>query len=139
MRRRMLLLLLLSALAVAAAACGGDVEGATTGRARVEVEAEDFEFSPTSWTVPAGAQVTLTLDNTANQEHTFTLIQSDEVLTNSSQLADATILHNTAATAGQTVKGSFTAPEAPGEYQVVCSIPGHLDLGMTATLTVSEG
>ena len=134
MGRRMLLLLPLLAALALAAACGGDGDG----RRQIEVEAEDFEFSPESWTVPPGAQVTLTLDNTAIQEHTWTLIESDNVLTNNSQLAEATILHTTAATAGQTMEGSFTAPEAPGDYQVVCSIPGHLDQGMTATLTVSE-
>jgi uncharacterized cupredoxin-like copper-binding protein len=31
---------------------------------------------------------------------------------------------------------TFTAPEQPGDYQIVCGIAGHLQAGMIGTLTV---
>ena len=38
--------------------------------------------------------------------------------------------------AGKTKSDTFTAPTEPGEYAVVCGIPGHIEKGMTATLIV---
>jgi uncharacterized cupredoxin-like copper-binding protein len=39
---------------------------------------------------------------------------------------------------GHSQSFTFTAPAEPGEYQVVCGIAGHIESGMTATLTVVE-
>ena len=33
---------------------------------------------------------------------------------------------------------NFTAPEEPGEYEIVCSTPGHVQAGMLGTLNVVE-
>jgi uncharacterized cupredoxin-like copper-binding protein len=38
--------------------------------------------------------------------------------------------------AGESATFTFTAPEEPGEYQIICAIPGHLEAGMQGTLTV---
>jgi len=38
--------------------------------------------------------------------------------------------------AGTTLSGTFTAPTEPGEYDVICGVPGHIELGMVATLIV---
>ena len=38
---------------------------------------------------------------------------------------------------GESGTHSFTAPSEAGTYQVVCSIPGHLEAGMVAQLTVN--
>jgi len=37
---------------------------------------------------------------------------------------------------GQRNVATFYAPEQPGTYEVVCTVPGHKDLGMVATLVV---
>ena len=39
--------------------------------------------------------------------------------------------------AGQTADATFTAPADPGEYQVLCGIPGHYQAGMVAKLAVA--
>jgi hypothetical protein len=39
---------------------------------------------------------------------------------------------------GQTVTGTFMIRE-PGAYEVYCSVPGHRESGMVATLTVDDG
>jgi plastocyanin len=38
--------------------------------------------------------------------------------------------------AGATQSDTFTAPTEPGEYDVICGIPGHIEMGMIATLIV---
>jgi hypothetical protein len=40
---------------------------------------------------------------------------------------------------GRRPTGVLTAPSEPGEYQVICSEPGHLELGMTGVLIVTPG
>ena len=37
---------------------------------------------------------------------------------------------------GETETLTFTAPSVPGEYQIVCGTPGHLELGMKGLLIV---
>jgi uncharacterized cupredoxin-like copper-binding protein len=39
---------------------------------------------------------------------------------------------------GGSTNTSFTAPKEPGDYEIVCKTPGHLQAGMTAKLTVVE-
>lgn len=46
-------------------------------------------------------------------------------------------LHIVHADAGQTTSAAFTMAQ-PGNYEVYCSVPGHREAGMTATLTVTD-
>lgn len=39
---------------------------------------------------------------------------------------------------GETVSVTFTAPDTPGEYEYVCTFPGHFSAGMRGTLVVKE-
>lgn len=132
MSRRMMLVIPVLLLGVA---CSGAGAG---GTARIDAAVQEFEFSPKSWSIPAGAEVTLSLTNEGSMAHTFALIESAQPPTSSDELEQATLLHETGVAAGETVEAVFTAPAEPGTYQVVCGVPGHLDAGMTATLTVSE-
>jgi uncharacterized cupredoxin-like copper-binding protein len=40
---------------------------------------------------------------------------------------------------GGSAETSFTAPEEPGEYEIICHIPGHLQAGMVGKLNVVAG
>jgi len=40
--------------------------------------------------------------------------------------------------AGKSETVKFTAPSEPGTYDVVCGTPGHIEQGMTGTLTVTK-
>ena len=39
---------------------------------------------------------------------------------------------------GETVEVTFTVPEEPGDYEYICSFPGHFQAGMKGVLTVKE-
>lgn len=42
------------------------------------------------------------------------------------------------AAGGETTEVTFTVPEEPGEYEFICTFPGHFSAGMRGTLTVKE-
>lgn len=51
---------------------------------------------------------------------------------------DKIIAHTDLAGGGETVEVTFTVPEKPGEYEYICSFPGHFSGGMKGTLTVTK-
>ena len=53
-------------------------------------------------------------------------------------MEDQIIAHTDLAAGGETVEVTFTAPEEPGEYEFLCSFPGHYVGGMRGTLVVKE-
>lgn len=71
------------ALAAALGACGDDPESDSTepesgsGGGSVTVTAQDFSFSPTEVTIPAGESVSVTLDNQDDVQHSFTVDDAD--------------------------------------------------------------
>jgi plastocyanin len=90
----------LAALIVAAllvGACGEDDggSGAASGDS-VELVAQDFSFDPTTLDLPAGEEVTVTLTNEGEAEHSFTVEDLDV---------------ETEAEGGESAEVSFTAPE----------------------------
>lgn len=54
------------------------------------------------------------------------------------ELEDQTIAYTDLASGGETVEVTFTAPSEPGEYEYLCSFPGHYVGGMRGTLIVEE-
>lgn len=54
------------------------------------------------------------------------------------EMTDQMIAHTKLAGGGETVEVTFKAPSKPGEYQYICTFPGHYASGMKGTLTVSE-
>lgn len=53
-------------------------------------------------------------------------------------MSDQVIAETALAAGGETVEVTFTAPEEPGDYEFVCTFPGHYAGGMEGTLTVEE-
>ncbi len=51
-------------------------------------------------------------------------------------MEDQIIAHTDMAAGGETVEVTFTAPEESGDYEYICSFPGHYSGGMAGTLTV---
>jgi len=49
---------------------------------------------------------------------------------------DEVIAHTDMASGGETVKVTFTAPKKSGDYEYICTFPGHFVSGMKGTLTV---
>jgi len=85
---------------------------------------DSMSFDPASIAVRADQPVQLTLQNQGHITHDFTLT--------SGASQPVTIV----AEVGQTTGGTFTI-DRPGEYQIVCSQPGHAAAGMVGTVTAS--
>ncbi len=118
-------------LSFALAACGSN-------KATLNVTATDQGYDSKTYTVPAGAEVTLNLTNNGSIEHEFAILKKGEHVDPPFGDKDEGKIYweLDGVDAGETKSDTFTAPTEPGEYDVVCGIPGHIELGMTATLIV---
>lgn len=111
---------------------------------KVTLTMKEFGFEPNTITVTAGTPVELTLVNTGAIEHDFVIeiIPVSDVSVEGSGMTEHSMsgdhpeydLH-AATLAGETSVIKFT-PTEPGTYQIICSVPGHLDAGMTGELIV---
>ena len=108
-------------------AYGGDGQpappAATQAAAAVDVSLTEFAITPGTLAAAPGAPQAFALTNDGQAEHNFTIDAGPQ----SETLApgDATTLESEGLEAGT--------------YRVFCSLPGHADAGMEATLEVSEG
>lgn len=104
---------------------------------------KEFGFEPNTITVTAGTPVELTLVNEGAIEHDFVIEIIPVENVSSSNSGDhhmATDEHSefdlhSSTTAGETSALTFTVTE-PGTYKIICSVPGHLEAGMTGELIV---
>jgi uncharacterized cupredoxin-like copper-binding protein len=127
--------LLLASLALAA--CGGSGSGSSGGgNTSISSTMTDFKFEPTSWSVPAGKTITLKLTNSGAVEHTWVLMKSP--VTPPAPQGGSDVIFQAKVQPGQTQSFTFTAPSAPGDYEVICDVPGHLEAGMAGKLTVTQ-
>jgi uncharacterized cupredoxin-like copper-binding protein len=110
---------------------------------QITVTMTEFGFEPNSITVTAGSPVELTLVNEGAIEHDFVIEVipvTDVSSSNSGEHHMSTDEHSefdlhTSTAAGETNTLTFTPTES-GTYQIICSVPGHLDAGMTGELIV---
>ena len=129
-------------LTILSVACGGDDDAAST---EIDATLADFSFSPTEWTVAAGEEITIELENNGSVLHEFVILQPGVEISSEAELpateeellADF-VYWETEIEPGQSKTETFTAPEA-GDYQVICAIASHFDAGMTGTLTAEAG
>ena len=83
---------------------GGEEDGATTSTSTIDVVTKDFKFDPASLDVEPGAEVTVTLTNEDDAEHSFTVEELDVEVE---------------AHGGETAETTFTAPDS-GSYEFIC-------------------
>jgi len=103
----------------------------------INVTMTDFQYSPRIFTVPAGQTITLHASNNGAVEHTFVIMKlGTAVIDKFSDVDQANVYWQTKLAPGQAAAETFTAPNEPGEYQVVCDIAGHFQAGMMASLVV---
>lgn len=123
-------------LLLALTACAGSAAPTTD----IKVTLTDFQFVPNQFTVPAGQEITLDATNTGAVIHNFVIMNPGQTMgTEYTKEDDANIYWKTELPAGASNITSFTAPAEPGEYEVVCSTPGHLQAGMVGKLVVVAG
>lgn len=114
--------LLLPALSLAASACGSGKAASGAPAGAVEVQLEEFAIEPKEVTAGAG-DVTLTARNAGSTEHNLVLEQGGKTV------AEIPVV-------GVGKAETLRVKLGPGTYTVVCTLPGHRDAGMVATLTV---
>ena len=122
---------LVLALSLILTACGSN-------KTTLNVTATDKGYDLPTYTVPAGGEVTVNMTNNGVIEHEFAVLKLGEHVTPPfGDKDEAKIFWELdGVEAGKTKSDTFTAPTEPGEYDIVCGIPGHIELGMTATLIV---
>ena len=132
----------ISVLAILLVGCASAPAQATT---EIAVEASDFTYQPSSITIPVGEPVTVTLNNVGAVEHDFVVEKISVTNVEASDTGPAA--HHQGghqpdydlhffARAGDTATLHFT-PLEPGTYEVFCSLEGHKEAGMIATLVVA--
>jgi plastocyanin len=118
-----------------AAGCGGDdddddeaaapeatapEEEAAGGGGAATVGMTEYAFDPADLTAAQGD--TLTATNDGELPHNYTIeANGDEVTTGDIDPGSS---------------GEVTVDVDPGDYDVICTIPGHAEQGMTGTITV---
>jgi uncharacterized cupredoxin-like copper-binding protein len=114
-------------------ACGS----ANSAKTNQSITLTDFTYSPTQLTVPAGKEITLDAANTGAVIHNFVIMNlGTSAGTEFTSEDDANVYWKLEIPAGGSTSATFTAPSEPGEYEVVCSTPGHLQAGMVGKLIV---
>ena len=132
-------LTLLTVLGVMTGACGGGSEPSTD----LKVTVKEFQFTPNTWTVPAGEQISIEITNSGTVTHEWVLLQAGVQITSEDDLpateeellADFVNVEEEVEP-GETKTLTFQAPAA-GSYQIICAIPDHFNAGMKGTLTSS--
>jgi uncharacterized cupredoxin-like copper-binding protein len=131
--KKNLLFSLLIIFSLVLASCGG---GGGVSKS-IKVTMTDFQFNPDRFTIPAGQEITLSATNNGAITHDFIIIKQGADVGDTYDVEDEDKIYWKAeVAAGQNVSAVFTAPVEPGEYQIVCGIPGHYVAGMVATLVV---
>lgn len=131
MRKRLVISLLL--LIPVLAACGGSNSAKTSH----SITLGDFAYTPNQLTVPAGREITLDAVNSGAVIHNFIIMNhGTSVGTEYTSEDDPNAYWKLEILAGGSTTATFTAPTEPGEYEVVCSTPGHLQAGMIGKLIV---
>lgn len=128
--------ILMLTISLILSACGGSPAKPST---KLDVTMTDFQFSPNQFTVPAGQEITLDAANNGAVVHNFVIMKKGQ--TAGTEFTDEDIPNvywQVEIQPGGSTNTSFTAPTDPGEYEVVCKTPGHLQAGMTAKLVVVE-
>ena len=105
---------------------GGADEQAAAAPATVEVMLSDFKIDPSAIEVPSGQPLTFSIMNHGQTPHTFGVTVDGQTLESDQIAAEAT--------------GTLDVPALEaGTYDALCTVPGHKDLGMVATVVASEG
>lgn len=135
MQKHLLTTALAAAIALILTACGSSPSGPSTS---INVTMTDFAYSPNSFTVPAGKPISFSATNNGAVAHSFIIMQlGHEVQAHFSDTDQANVFwEQKEVQPGTSAQATFTAPTAPGTYQIVCGNAGHFEAGMVAKLIV---
>jgi azurin len=149
----------LTALLVVAAApattLAGQKPAAAAPRVVVITGSDDMKFAPTTITAKRGEKLRITLKSVGTlpkiaMAHNFVLLKKGvdaAKVSTASAAARATdflapdqksnlMAFTSLAGPGESVSVDFTVPAVPGQYEFICTFPGHFQAGMKGVLTV---
>lgn len=139
------MLTVMAAVAIAVGVIGAvfvlsDGDGTTfdpeVASSHVQFIAGEQRFGESAVRAVAG-EVTIDLVNTASGAHDLAVMRSGVTLTRSVDF-DATLSLGKVDWTAPRSTSSVTLTLEPGTYQVVCTLPGHVEAGMTSLLIVEE-
>jgi uncharacterized cupredoxin-like copper-binding protein len=139
--RRMWLLFSLALVAlVVLAACNGDDDngddGADNGNGdSISMDMGEFYFDPDEISGDAGSELTIELENTGTQVHNFTLEEGDARGDGFDAWPESEV--QLELDEGESDSITITLPDEAGEYEFICTIPGHYESGQWGTMTVN--
>ena len=129
LKKILTLIVLLSAL-ISACQAGGP-------STHLNLELNDFTITPNQLTIPAGSEIQISIENKGAVVHDFYIMKLGmEVGEQFDEGDKPNAFWDAEVQPDDNVNLSFTAPDQPGTYQIVCGMPGHLQAGMIGTLTV---
>lgn len=103
----------------------------------IDVTLSDYKYTPNTFTVPAGKEITLNLKNEGFVSHMFGIFKlGTDVGERFSQEDEENIYWKVEVLPNKSVTANFTAPTEAGEYYVTCGLGGHHEAGMVGTLIV---
>lgn len=137
--------------AAGAASCGGESKNAASDEGAeilsIHVHAGELYFDPEVISVKVGDTVRVVFDNHGATLHDFTTDGARFIILSEQGAAHGGAGHDEAgagsrplhvAAEGGTEAELLFKAEAPGEYAVFCSVPGHRDGGMEAQIIVTS-
>lgn len=107
------------------------------GTTQFDVTVSDASFRPALWRVPAGEKIIFRMDNLDPSQHDFTVLLRPSTLPFST-VDPADIYFQEQLEPNSSAVIEFHAPPAPGEYQVLSTLPDGAEKGMVGTLVVVQ-
>ena len=104
---------------------------------RIDLTISDYHFQPDTFTIPAGKEITVNIDNEGFVSHQFVIFKLGTDAGGKVGPEDQeNIYWRFEVRPGHSDSAKFIAPSEPGEYFVTCGIFGHLEAGMSGNLIV---
>lgn len=144
-RTRTAMIAAVAAAVLAACGQGGDVPDTAAPETTTTLAVagtDGIAFEPDAFSVPAGEDVSVELTSGPAVLHDLVIVEAGAAATASATgepvgpIGDDDVFV-VRAEAGETTTASFRVDE-PGSYELYCSVPGHRQGGMVATLTVVD-
>ena len=131
MKKYIFLLTVIACLALSSCGDGGP-------STNINVVMTDFQFTPNTFTVPAGEEITVHVVSSGAVVHNFVIMKLGETAGDSFDEDDQENVYwevrDIPPNGEETT--TFIAPSEPGEYQIVCRTEGHILSGMLGKLIV---
>lgn len=153
----LIVLLTLPAIGALALSSGDDTLASDEVRTIEIIGTDRMKFDVTAITAAPGERIRIVYTTKSNipkaaMAHNVVFLEPDtdeEAFVNASARAsdneyiapdyeEQIIAATDLAGGGETVEVTFTVPEEPGEYEYICSFPGHYSAGMKGMLTVKQ-